>query len=102
MLGLTKSQVYLQYYYHYLAKVAQRPAVKRPLDVTNLAFLTCVAAFGTLNFLTLHWQPISALVSMGVTYRGQVIAAVVLSLTRCSKIITLPLLINWLSDEIRL
>ena len=42
----THFKVYLQYYYHTLVIASQRKEVKRTLDVTNLAFLTCVAAFG--------------------------------------------------------
>jgi len=42
----THFKVYLQYYYHTLVIASQRKEVKRPLDITSLAFLTCVAAFG--------------------------------------------------------
>jgi len=38
-------KVYLQYYYHYLARCANR-IVNRPLYVHNLAFLTCTACLG--------------------------------------------------------
>jgi len=39
-------KVYLQYYYHFLAFSSSRKEVRRPLDVTSLAFLTCAAAQG--------------------------------------------------------
>jgi len=42
----THFKVYLQYYYHTLVLTSQRKEVKRPLDLTSLAFLTCVAGFG--------------------------------------------------------
>ena len=41
--------MYLQYYYHYLISASQRRECRRPLDIASLAYLTAVAAFGTIS-----------------------------------------------------